>query len=82
MMLTRQHFYEVARILRSFRDKIQPVVYTQLIDAFCDYFSAQNPRFNPERFKKACRLDHLPAPDQLPPVPLPDHLKDCEILPF
>ena len=81
MMLTKKTFYDIARILRTFRSKLDGVTYYHLITAFADYFQSQNPHFDRERFIKTCHCDHLP---EFSPTPeLPSHLQDnYEILPF
>ena len=69
--------YKIAKVLRQFKDKIDGVVFYHLVSAFADFL----PIRDRQRFIKLCRCDHLP-PSPPPSPPLPDHLKDCEILPF
>lgn len=56
--LTKQHFIEIARIIRKHGDKAnQIIVYnseSEFLKELSNYFKTQNPLFNENQFKKAC----------------------------
>lgn len=52
-MSTRHHFQSTADILRSHADSMDSATHRSLVDHFSDQYMAENPRFQPEKFKKA-----------------------------
>jgi len=61
--LTKQHFIEIAKIIKEsrkfpieIRETNKPMVTNVdlLVNAFSNYFKTQNPLFNENQFKKAC----------------------------
>lgn len=61
--LTKQHFKEIAKILKEsrnfpmeIRETNKPIITNidLIINKLCNYFKTQNPLFNENRFKKAC----------------------------
>jgi hypothetical protein len=54
-MMTRKDYVATAQILSSFKDSISnQIVFEDLVDEFADFFSADNERFNFEKFREAC----------------------------
>jgi hypothetical protein len=51
---SRKTFIAVATILNNFANDIDEVVFEDLVDEFGDLFSADNPNFDIERFRKEC----------------------------
>ena len=48
--MTKKDYIAVARILQRYNGKMPPEEFTRLLDDFCGYFRADNPRFDAERF--------------------------------
>lgn len=54
-MMTRKDYVATAEILSSFKDLIaDQFTFEDLVDEFADMFSADNERFNLEKFREAC----------------------------
>ena len=56
-MMTRKDYVETAKILNLFADNIDPHVFQDLIFEFSEWFSADNPRFDENKFFDACTQD-------------------------
>ena len=56
-MMTRKDYVETAKILNLFADNIDSHVFQDLIFEFSEWFSADNPRFDEDRFWSACTKD-------------------------
>lgn len=62
--MTKKHFSAIARIIADSRDVYPDALYSrdeavdivldEVVDKLSTYFKAENPRFDAERFKKAC----------------------------
>jgi len=48
MGLSKKHFKQIAFLLKNMKSK------EILAEELCDFFEAENPRFNREKFLKAC----------------------------
>jgi hypothetical protein len=56
-MMTRKDYVAVAEILSDFKYGIaNDVVFTELVEEFADFFSADNPNFKFDKFTHACGL--------------------------
>jgi hypothetical protein len=55
-MVTKRHFQETANIIRSMRDD-EPEAARVFARHMADFFKQENPRFDRERFMKACGLE-------------------------
>ena len=53
-MMTRKDYVETAKILNLFADNIDSHVFQDLIFEFSEWFSADNPRFDEDKFWDAC----------------------------
>jgi hypothetical protein len=53
-MMTRKDYVETAKILNLFADNIDSHVFQDLIFEFSEWFSADNPRFDENKFYDAC----------------------------
>jgi hypothetical protein len=54
-MMTRKDYVQTAQILSSYKDSIgDELTFQDLVDDFSAMFHEDNPRFNPETFRKAC----------------------------
>ena len=53
-MMTRKDYVETAKILNLFADNIDSHVFQDLIFEFSEWFSADNPRFDENKFWDAC----------------------------
>ncbi len=53
-MMTRKDYVETAKILNLFADNIDSHVFQDLIFEFSEWFSADNPRFDENKFFDAC----------------------------
>jgi hypothetical protein len=54
-MMTRKDYVAVAEILSDFKYAIaNDVVFTDLVEEFADFFSADNPNFKFDKFTHAC----------------------------
>jgi hypothetical protein len=53
-LMTRKDYVETAKILNQFADSIDSHVFQDLIFEFSEWFSADNPRFDEQKFFDAC----------------------------
>jgi hypothetical protein len=53
-MMTRKDYVETAKILNLFVDKIDSDDFQDLVFEFSEWFMADNPRFNEDKFSEAC----------------------------
>ena len=53
-MMTRKDYVETAKILNQFSDTMDPHSFTDLVFEFSEWFSADNPRFDEDKFWDAC----------------------------
>ena len=53
-MMTRKDYIETAKILNQFADSIDSHVFQDLVFEFSEWFSADNPRFDEDKFWDAC----------------------------
>jgi hypothetical protein len=53
-MMTRKDYVEVAKILNKFVDRIDSHDFNDLVFEFSEFFLADNPRFNEDKFDEAC----------------------------
>jgi len=53
-MMTRKDYVETAKILNMFVDNIDSHVFQDLVFEFSEWFSADNPRFDEDKFWDAC----------------------------
>lgn len=54
-MMTRKDYVATAEILSDFKSGIaNQIVFEDLVDEFADFFSADNPRFDFQKFRVAC----------------------------
>jgi hypothetical protein len=61
-MMTKKHFIRTAEIVKRWKFDVEnnPIklketeITERLINALCDYYKKDNPRFNETRFKEAC----------------------------
>ena len=53
-MMTRKDYVETAKILNMFLDNIDSHVFQDLVFEFSEWFSADNPRFDEDKFWDAC----------------------------
>jgi hypothetical protein len=56
-MMTRKDYVETAKILNLFAENIDSHVFQDLIFEFSEWFSADNPRFDENKFFDACTQD-------------------------
>jgi len=56
-MMTRKDYVETAKILNQFADRIDSHDFEDLIFEFSEWFSADNPRFDENKFYDACTQD-------------------------
>jgi hypothetical protein len=54
MPMTRKDYVETAKILNQFSDTIDSHVFQDLVFEFSEWFSADNPRFDEDKFWDAC----------------------------
>ena len=52
--MTRKDYVETAKILNQFVDNIDSHVFQDLVFEFSEWFSADNTRFDADRFAIAC----------------------------
>ena len=53
--MTRKDYVATAEILSDFKSGIDnQIIFEDLVEEFADFFSADNPRFNFEKFRTAC----------------------------
>jgi len=62
-MLTRQHYKAIARIIKEAREDYRGGTPTELVlstisTQLADYFAADNPRFDGNRFLEACAIEN------------------------
>jgi hypothetical protein len=62
-MMTRKDYVETAKILNQFANEIELKTFQDLIFEFSEWFSADNPRFDENKFYDACTKEicQLPA---------------------
>ena len=53
-MMTRKDYVETAKILNQFSDTIDSHAFQDLVFEFSEWFSADNPRFDENKFWDAC----------------------------
>ena len=53
-MMTRKDYIETAKILNQFANEIDSKQFQDLIFEFSEWFSADNPRFDENKFWDAC----------------------------
>ena len=53
-MMTRKDYVETAKILNMFSDSMDSHVFNDLVFEFSEWFSADNPRFDENKFWDAC----------------------------
>jgi hypothetical protein len=53
-MMTRKDYVETAKILNMFADNMDSHVFNDLVFEFSEWFSADNPRFDENKFYDAC----------------------------
>ena len=52
--MTRKDYVETAKILNMFADNMDSHVFNDLVFEFSEWFSADNPRFDENKFYDAC----------------------------
>ena len=52
--MTRKDYVETAKILNQFVDGMDSHVFNDLVFEFSEWFSADNPRFDENKFYDAC----------------------------
>jgi hypothetical protein len=50
--MSRRNYVATAEIIAT--APVTPLQHAYLADRFCEYFEADNPRFDPVRFRQAC----------------------------
>ena len=55
-MMTRKDYDQVAELLSNFNGIIDEFTFEDLVFEFGELFSADNPRFDFERFEEACKV--------------------------
>lgn len=56
--MTRKDYVAVAEILSDFKTGIDnQIVFQDLVDEFCDMFEADNPNFQFQKFREACKYE-------------------------
>jgi hypothetical protein len=58
-MMTRKDYVETAKILNQFVDGMDSRVFQDLVFEFSEWFSADNPRFDEDKFSVACYENSL-----------------------
>lgn len=53
-MFTRAHYAKVAAVIREVSQHRSPAAALMVAEAFRDMFAQDNPRFNAEKFMRAC----------------------------
>jgi hypothetical protein len=53
-MMTRKDYVETAKILNQFTTEIDSKTFQDLVFEFSEWFSADNPRFDEDKFWDAC----------------------------
>jgi hypothetical protein len=56
-MMTRKDYVETAEILNKFSNLIDSITFQDLVFEFSEWFSADNARFDEDRFWSACTKD-------------------------
>jgi len=54
-MMTRKDYVSTAEILFSIQYAVTPEIHSHLVEEFAIMFATDNPRFDAERFRNACR---------------------------
>jgi len=59
MCMSRKNYIALAKIISASRLDKECCLKSleELTDKLCDYLNSDNPRFNSDRFKKACGLE-------------------------
>jgi len=58
-MMTRKDYVATAQILNSFQNSIDRLTFEDLVDEFSNMFSADNERFQFDKFYAACSKTEL-----------------------
>lgn len=65
-MLSKKHYIEIAKLLRNAKQCTRPYhhitaseIVGDLVDDFTEYFAADNPNFNVDKFNKAVYGDRI-----------------------
>jgi hypothetical protein len=58
-MMTRKDYVATAEILNKFSQRIDPHEFDDLVFEFSEMFLADNPRFDEDRFWKACNEEEI-----------------------
>jgi hypothetical protein len=53
-MMTRKDYIETAKILNQFANEIDSKTFQDLVFEFSEWFTADNPRFDENKFWDAC----------------------------
>lgn len=53
--MTRKDYVATAEILKSFSNEIDPDTFRDLVRDFVEMFATDNPRFDEQKFAKACQ---------------------------
>ena len=53
-MMTRKDYVETAKILNQFANEMDSKTFKDLVFEFIEWFSADNPRFDEDKFWDAC----------------------------
>jgi hypothetical protein len=54
-MMSRKDYNSTAEILFGIKYAVSPEIHLHLVDSFIEIFSTDNPRFDAERFRNACK---------------------------
>ena len=62
-MTTKKDFEATARILAWYASEVTQIGFAALVEEFADLYAGQNPRFDRDRFRKACQpIGPTPTP--------------------
>jgi len=61
--MTRKDYVETAKILNQFANEIELKTFQDLIFEFSEWFSADNPRFDENKFYDACTKEICQLPE-------------------
>lgn len=53
--MTRKDYEATSQILWSIRYAVEPEIHEYLVNEFVEIFATDNPRFDADRFRDACR---------------------------
>jgi len=56
-MMTRKDYVETAQIIKFGSDKIHPAIFSKMVVDFAMMFAKDNPRFDANKFYKACNYN-------------------------